>query len=358
MNLIHWLNFRKTGQFIASNRDIVIITPGFASDEQDTSCIPALQLYVKELQMRGNKVTVFALHYPFKKENYNWHGARVIPLNGKNNRLKRELLLPLRLMRCFSKVHKETPVDLIHSFWLNESTIMAQRIAKKYEIPIVASAQGQDALPSNRHLARIKKLTIPVVGMSKIQTEYLLKNGLNQSQTITWGIQPIEMLPKKWDLICVGNLIPIKKQNYFIELCKNLKMQGVSFRAQIVGSGPEEQSLLEQIKRNSLDHEVRLVGQLSYEETLMTISQTKVLIHPSQYEGFGMVLIEALASGTHVLSSPVGFSAHSKDVTHLTFDLDKDTKELKRLLHLDVPDPIVYHINDTVDKYEEIYTNL
>ena len=250
------------------------------------------------------------------------------------------------------------PVEIIHSFWLNESTLIGQTVANKYNIPIVASAQGQDALPSNRYLSRIKKLNIPVIGMSKFQTNYLIKSGFTLAKTIAWGVTPIESQQKKWDLICVGNLIPIKNQKYFIRLCQKIKELDIAFNAQIVGSGPKEASLLQQIETADLSQNIKLTGQLTHEETLHLISQSKVLIHSSDYEGFGMVLVEALASGTHVLSSPVGFSAHAKEVSHLTFDLDKDSKELKRLLHLDIPDPIVYHISETVDKYEELYTNL
>ena len=60
------------GSSVSLNKTIVILTPGFASDESDTSCIPALQDYVLALQQSfpGLRIVVLAFQYPYK-----WDGT-------------------------------------------------------------------------------------------------------------------------------------------------------------------------------------------------------------------------------------------------------------------------------------------
>jgi len=45
-----------------------------------------------------------------------------------------------------------------------------------------------------------------------------------------------------------------------------------------------------------------LNGEMTHENLLLLMQQTKAFLHPSSYEGFSMVCLEALYAGCHVIS--------------------------------------------------------
>lgn len=74
----------------------------------------------------------------------------------------------------------------------------------------------------------------------------------------------------------------------------------------IVGDGPDRRILENQINAERLDR-VRLVGQLSFEETQNRIAHSRLMIVPSTwFEGFPMVIREAFAFGVPVAASRLG----------------------------------------------------
>ena len=72
---------------VEKKKTVIILTPGFAKDEQDTNCIPTLQQYVSTLsEMRPDiKLHVIAFQYPFKEGHYKWKGIDVYSAGGKGS---------------------------------------------------------------------------------------------------------------------------------------------------------------------------------------------------------------------------------------------------------------------------------
>ncbi len=74
----------------------------------------------------------------------------------------------------------------------------------------------------------------------------------------------------------------------------------------IVGKGPRRQELDEQIRSMNLTRQVRTVGAVNEQELPLLYRAADFTIVPtSAYEGFGLILLESLASGTPVLGTPV-----------------------------------------------------
>ena len=57
-----------------------------------------------------------------------------------------------------------------------------------------------------------------------------------------------------------------------------------------------------------LEQNIELKGSVSYAETQHYLSQSKVLLHPSIFESYGMVFAEAIANKTAIVSRKVGFA--------------------------------------------------
>jgi glycosyltransferase involved in cell wall biosynthesis len=70
----------------------------------------------------------------------------------------------------------------------------------------------------------------------------------------------------------------------------------------IAGKGPEKLKLQGIIKARALEKNVTFTGELPYPEVVQLMRRAKVFLHPSSYEGFSGVCLEALAGGAHVIS--------------------------------------------------------
>ena len=73
-------------------------------------------------------------------------------------------------------------------------------------------------------------------------------------------------------------------------------------KAVLIGEGPERMKLQSLITALGLQSNISLTGELSHPEVLQWMQRTKIFLHPSSYEGFGVVCIEALHAGAHVIS--------------------------------------------------------
>jgi glycosyltransferase involved in cell wall biosynthesis len=75
----------------------------------------------------------------------------------------------------------------------------------------------------------------------------------------------------------------------------------------IVGLPPAEQTRLRRnIRRAGLDHRAILAGFVPEDDLIALYSAAEMFLYPSFYEGFGLPVLEAMASGTPVVTSPVG----------------------------------------------------
>ena len=105
------------------------------------------------------------------------------------------------------------------------------------------------------------------------------------------------------DFLCVGRFVPIKNQNYLINLYKNneeLRGHTLVF----LGDGPSFDSLKEKVDRFGLQENITFKGSVDNVNEYM--SNSKVLVMPSLNEGNPMVINEAFASGMAVVGNDVG----------------------------------------------------
>ncbi|HEY9825754.1 MAG TPA: glycosyltransferase family 4 protein [Stenomitos sp.] len=75
----------------------------------------------------------------------------------------------------------------------------------------------------------------------------------------------------------------------------------------IAGKGPMRETFEEQAQALGLSHTVNFLGYLPDEQLPLAYQAADLTVVPSQtLEGFGLILLESLACGTPVLSTPVG----------------------------------------------------
>lgn len=296
-----------------SGSHIVFVTPGFARDEQDSTCTPYLQAFFRALKAERPdlRISIVAMQYPYSRGVYQWHGLQVTAIGGRNRRLWKPLVWR-RTRRAILKLHRQQPIDVIHSFWLTEAGWVAAQVCKRLGIRHVASCMGQDVLPTNAYLRRLPFARMHLIALSAFNAELVKRHvGREADAVIPFGLAMEDVdrsasMDRPIDLLAVGSLVPVKRYDRFLRIVKLVSERRPSLRAVLVGEGDARRDLEHKAEELGLSGIVEFEGQLSRGEVLARMSAARVFVHTSDMEGTGLVLVEALGRGAHVVTSPVG----------------------------------------------------
>jgi glycosyltransferase involved in cell wall biosynthesis len=101
-----------------------------------------------------------------------------------------------------------------------------------------------------------------------------------------------------FDLIYVGRLLPHKRVHLAIEALAQLRTTHPTATLAIVGDGPERDRLRQLVAELGLESAVRFFGKLpTAEQVYSQLKSSRVLVAPSEREGFGISVIEAWGCG-------------------------------------------------------------
>jgi GalNAc-alpha-(1->4)-GalNAc-alpha-(1->3)-diNAcBac-PP-undecaprenol alpha-1,4-N-acetyl-D-galactosaminyltransferase len=100
-------------------------------------------------------------------------------------------------------------------------------------------------------------------------------------------------------IIAVGRLSKEKGFDILIEAFARVRARFPDWRLCILGAGPEQGSLADQVRKLDLQTRVELVGQVSDVEAWM--ARAALMVHPSRREGFPNAVLEAMGMGVAVI---------------------------------------------------------
>ena len=233
-------------------------------------------------------------------------------------------------------VKKEGKVDVIHaqsSLW---GGISAAYVAKKYNIPLVITEHSSVKRGQYVRESYYKRIVNSYKSSDAI---IAVGNGLKKE---------IEELTNRKDIKVIGNLVDlslfnirnIKRENdefiffsvAFLEGEKGLdtlikafsmRFKNEKVRLVIGGDGSQRQWLEGIAKSEGIENQVTFTGALSREEVAEWMNKCDAFVLPSRYETFGVVYIEALASGKPVIGT---FNGGAEDIV---------TKDVGILVNID-----------------------
>lgn len=110
-------------------------------------------------------------------------------------------------------------------------------------------------------------------------------------------------------LLAVGNLVALKRFEIVIGAAELLPNAALL----IAGEGRERRKLEAMIAERGLSGRIRLLGAVHHSEMPALMAAADVLVHASSSEGLANVWVEALASGTPVVTANVGAAAEVVD---------------------------------------------
>lgn len=111
-------------------------------------------------------------------------------------------------------------------------------------------------------------------------------------------------IEKKYDICCVARITEQKNPFKFIEIIKNLTKKNKNIKAIWVGDGELRDEVNKKIKEEKLEKNIQLVG--FQKNPYIYMAESKVFLLTSDWEGFGLVAVEALTLGLPCVVSNVG----------------------------------------------------
>lgn len=347
----------------ADKNTFIILSPGFAANEADTTCLPAQQLFVQHLHENfpSLNIIVLAFQYPFIKSEYKWKSVQVISFNGSNRGGLKRLHTWYMVRQKLASLHRTHSIVGLFSFWCTECALVGEKFARKHQLKHYTWILGQDARKSNKFVRIIKPASGSLVAMSDFLADEFERNHfIRPLHVIPNGIDPRmysqSITPRSIDVLGAGSLIPLKQYDVFIDLIAQAKKKFPAIKSLVTGDGPERAKLQTKILSLQLKHEIELAGERPHPEVLRLMQQSKIFLHTSSYEGFSTVCLEALYAGAHVISfcNPV-----YEKIPHWYVVRNKDEmlRKLIELLstHLNHEPIIPFSMSDTAKRVMSLF---
>jgi len=215
--------------------------------------------------------------------------------------------------------------DVILAYWLYPDAFGAQRVARRLDVPFVAGARGSDIRVRD---AISRRLTVPVVrGADRL---LVVSADLGRLAVEDYGADParIRVIANGCDatifhrrdraaaraalgvaadaelVLYVGRLVAEKGLRELVEALRTLRRARPRAVCVLVGEGPLQAELAAAAADPA--NGLRLAGAQPAPQVAEWMAAADLVTLPSYSEGHPNVLVEALACGRPVVSTPVG----------------------------------------------------
>ena len=282
-----------------------------------------LNLYVQQISQylsNNHDVTVVTgeKSESFKKENLEFHSLNLfepdLPMDDK------ELYL-IEFQKKLEETFDLNNFDVIHGhYWL--SGLVAKNISDKFNIPYIFTSHSLGVFLEgyNNERTDCEKIVMTSSNFVTASTNYenillsesykidkkkikLIKPGVDESL-----FSPDPNLSKENIFLSIGRIQKQKRQLEAIEFLNSFREINNDFKCYFIG-GPSGNSgddyfveLKQIVKDLDLESHIEFLGNLPQSKIRELLNRSKLLIHTSEYETFGLVAIEAHSVGVPVIS--------------------------------------------------------
>lgn len=156
----------------------------------------------------------------------------------------------------------------------------------------------------------LRRYYYAAVCKTKLASRYLQRKGYYKTKIIPVGVNtklffpPKQVVRKDFNLIAVGNLIPLKNYPFLLGVFSSLAEIRSNVRLTIIGSGPERERIENFVLKNGLADKFQLLENVPNNQMRIYYGKADLLLLFSRVEIFGMVMLEAMACGCPVMTTP------------------------------------------------------
>lgn len=326
---------------------VLMLTSSYPRNSTDNSSI-FLRYLAKNLAKQRVNIHVLAPDHPlvqninldkgiknhwFKYLPKKWqrlaYGSGILP-NLKRNKLL-YLQVPFFLISMFFSLFflcKKIKPDVIHAHWIIPQGFIAIIVGKLLNIPVIATAHGGDAFSLNADLlSQLKTFTLKrckcwtsntsatanAFGVASDRTKpIIIPMGVDIERFQSGHAGNVLGTDTRKIILFVGRLVEKKGVKYLIEAFSRLpkKTQDESI-LWIIGDGAELKSLEHQVQNLGVKN-IKFWGQIQNKHLPDFYAAASLFVAPSvidskgDTEGQGVILLEAMASKTPIISTTTG----------------------------------------------------
>lgn len=288
---------------------LFILTPGFPSSEEESTCLPAQQVMVRSLKRKFPFVQfiILTFEYPFTKTPYRWGGNPVYPFGNRDRGKWQRITTWWKVWKKMEALRRENEVIGIFSFWHGECALLGTYFARLHRLKHYNWILGQDAREGNRYVSLTRPRAEELLAISEsVADSFYIHHSIKPRHILPNGIDPT-MFPfrgicRDIDILGAGSLTPLKCYSTWVDVAGALADSRPGLKAVLCGKGPEASLLRQRIIDGHWQQSLRLEGEVPHPELLGIMQRCKVFLHPSSYEGFSTACLEALYAGAHVVS--------------------------------------------------------
>ena len=180
----------------------------------------------------------------------------------------------------------------------------------------------------------------------------------------------LEIANEEEIIIFVGTLRSVKGVKYLIKAMEIIIQKNIDTRLMLVGDGEDRESLEKLVKELDLEKYVSFVGIVPNKKVPEYMVASDIFVLPSLSESFGIVNLEAMASGLPIVATKVGGLAeiikdgengflvepkNSKEIAEKVLLLLEDEEMRERISRNNKESVKKYSWESVVERLEEIY---
>ncbi len=289
----------------------------------------------EELARLGHNITVVTTWFPELKEIETFENLTIIRLKSKRKFTYRsdvfEMLSWMKYSKRFLKHYlSENSFDLCFANFAIPGGFVASFLKNKFRLPYTIISHGHD-IPwfCIKEMFWYHLLLFPIIKkicqkseLNFIQTPDMKKNidkflGIkNKKKNIiipngcdTGIFYPDDIKSSSgFKIIFSGRLVKQKDPFTFLKALKILSEKNIPFKANIFGDGILRGDMEKYIVENKLTDFVNFSGWITKQQLAEEYRTSHVFVQSSIHEGMSIAMMEALASGTYILSTAVGIN--------------------------------------------------
>ncbi len=275
--------------------------------------------------------------YPIKSK-------KIININPQYSFFKLPVTFELWKLFKFIKIIAQQEISLIYVIQLIPHSFLPYIFSLIFNKKLIMSVIGSD-IHIHFHKPILNFILKRIICQADIIThlgnksrQTLIDSGLPKEKSILFleYIEPTKFTPDsetiiQWDLIYVGDLIPVKDLSYLIKAIALASKDVPNIKLCIVGDGNDLSKLNALVKHYSLEKQVDFIGKADNVEYYL--NRSRAFIMTSISEGLPAAALEAMFCGLPVILPNIGdIPSFFKDNVNANIFEKKNIKELTRYI--------------------------
>jgi len=210
-------------------------------------------------------------------------------------------------------------IHIINGIWAETAFTAVAFVLGKLGVPFAIYSECPDLTVSRSWLKRRAHTSVgrwvaqrarAVFAISHLAADYFGSLGFAEDKIYPFGYFRTSPVPLEnalhvdnVDIVYVGQFIHRKGLDILLRAIRPLLEKNPQIRLSLIGAGPEQASIEARLRKDCLLGSVKLEGAYTSSRIHERLARASLLVLPSRWDGWGLVINEAFAAGVPVIAS-------------------------------------------------------